>query len=70
MDGSQLMFWPHRKRRELDQRIADARADTERSRRELERTRQEIVAPIQMAGRRNHFSDLIRASLLEGGGRR
>jgi hypothetical protein len=56
-----------RHRRHLDERVRTAREDVENSRRELERTREEIITPMARFRERNHFADLIRATLINGG---
>ena len=63
------MRWPWRLHREWGERAEAARAEAEKSREALARTRAEVVAPREALRTRNHFADLIRASLLEGHGR-
>jgi hypothetical protein len=60
------MFRFRRRRKVMDEHVEAARAEVDRSRRALERTRAEVVAPLAQWRERNHFGELIRASLLEG----
>ena len=61
---------------DLDARVADARARAEdaaaearKSQVRQEAVREHIVRPLRRAAERNQFSDMIRASLIEGHGR-
>ena len=56
------------KRRILDEQVEAARAEAEKSRQALERDREHVVIPLARWRDRNHFADLIRASLIEGRG--
>lgn len=56
------------RKRELDERIEQARREAEESRRRLESARVHVIAPLRERGGRNQFADLIRMSLQ--GGRR
>jgi hypothetical protein len=60
------MRWPWHLRRELDERASEARAEAEKSRRALAETREKIIGPAASLRDRNHFAEVIRASLLEG----
>jgi hypothetical protein len=64
------MRWPWRLHREWARRAEQARAEAEKSRRALEETRQDVIAPAESIRERNHFASLIRDSLLEGRNRR
>jgi hypothetical protein len=63
-----MFRFPWQRHRELEARVLSAREEAEKSRRELERTREEIIRPLIAAGNRNHFADMIRASLFDGKG--
>lgn len=52
--------------RHLEERVKEARTEAARSRRALEATREHVVTRNAQFRERNHFADLIRASLLEG----
>lgn len=65
-----MIFRLRRRHRELAARVTDARARAEQARRDLEDTRASVVEPLAAWRDRNHFADLIRASLLEGRGAR
>jgi hypothetical protein len=59
-----VMIFPRRKKiRELDKRVADARAEARLSRQRLETVRQEIVAPRNEVVSNNGFADIIRRGL-------
>ena len=60
------MRWPWRMQREWKRQAEQAAAEAEHSRRELQWAREEIIAPLSRLQERNHFADLIRASLHEG----
>lgn len=57
-----------RRRRMLNEQVEAARAEAEKSRQSLERDREHVVTPLARWRDRNHFADLIRASLIEGKG--
>ena len=59
-----LRLFRHR-RRDLDQRVQAAQQEAEQSRQALENTRKDVTRLRDITGR-NHFADLIRASLKEG----
>lgn len=66
MEGPDLMRWPWQRHRDLDERVAQARAEAEASRRALEQTRAQVVGPSVSFRDRNGFAEIIKASLLEG----
>jgi hypothetical protein len=55
----------HRKR-DLDERVDQARREAEESRQRLEQAREHVVAPLHERASRNQFADLIRMSLQGG----
>ncbi len=66
-----------RRHERLDARVASATARAETAREEAgksqvrqESAREHVMIPLQRAGERNQFSDLIRRSLAEGRGGR
>ena len=59
------MRWPWRLHKEWDQRARQARAEVEKSRQALHETRAESVVS-RTFRERNHFYDILRASLREG----
>lgn len=59
--------WLKRMRgRELDARAEQARREADLSRERLRRAREHVIGPLERQAARNHFADLIRASLTEG----
>lgn len=57
-----------RRHRELDKRAEEARREAERSRERLEQFREQVIEPLQDAGSRNQFAEVIRRSLIKGHG--
>lgn len=60
------MKWVWHLHREWGKRARKAREELEQSRRELERTRKQVVVPLAEWRQRNHFAQLIHESLLDG----
>lgn len=61
------MRWPWHMRRNLNKRVAEARAEAEKSQQAYEETKQNVITPLQRNLKRNHFAELIRESLLSNG---
>ena len=68
-----MKIWPPAVLRDRAARLAEleARAHTAGQERDLsgqrlERAQREVIGPLQDAGQRNQFADMIRRSLLEG----
>ena len=60
------MKWLWYLHREWKARAKVAEEDAERSRRELEQTRRQVVKPLAEWRKHNHFAQLIQDSLLTG----
>jgi hypothetical protein len=60
------MRLPWQRHKDLTERARAARAEAELSQRRLESVRRNVTGPLQKAGERNRFAEVIRLSLLEG----
>jgi hypothetical protein len=63
------MKWLWRLHREWKNRAEAAEAEVERSQKELERTRKQVITPLAKWRDHNHFAQLIHDSLINGEGR-
>lgn len=57
-----------RRHGELDKRVEQAKEEAEQSRERLEQFREHVIDPLQDAGSRNQFAEIIRRSLIDGHG--
>ena len=58
--------WPWNLHREWAKRAEDAHAEVQKSQDDLEKARREVMTPAREIRDRNHFAEIIRASLIEG----
>ena len=61
-----MMKWLWHLHREWKARAKMAQEDAERSRRELEQARRQVIKPLAEWRKQNHFAQLIKDSLLTG----
>jgi len=61
------MKWLWHLHREWAKRAQEARDEVEKSRANLERSREQVVTPLSEWRKQNHFAQLIHDSLLSGG---
>lgn len=62
------MIFRRRKHDELDKRVEQATEEAAQSRERLERFRENVIDPLQDAGSRDQFAEIIRRSLIDGHG--
>ena len=68
-----MRFWPRlRRRRVLDLAVSDDLVvpEAEVSRERQRRAREQVIKPLEELAERNQFAAVIRASLIEGRGKR
>jgi len=64
-----VRLWRRLSGKHLDQRVADAKAEAEKSRQRQEAARKHVVAPLRQAGAQNKFAESIARSLAINGNR-
>jgi hypothetical protein len=65
------VIFRRRSRKELAERVLEAQAEAELSRKLLKEARESVIIPLRKAAEHNQFAEMIRLSLIEGrsGGR-
>ena len=61
-----MIFHWGRRRRQLDERVEDARSQAAASQQRLDDMREQVAEPLRRAAQHNRFADLIRDSLSDG----